>query len=51
MSKYSMSKSMYNSLYKVFKKKDSKNTKKAILDYVNTTFGVKNGVSEIIVGN
>ena len=51
MSKYSMSKLMYNNLYKLFKKKDSKNTKKAILDYVNTNFGVKNGVSEIIVGN
>lgn len=45
--KYSMSKEMYQSLYKVFKKQ--KNTKKAILDYVNQTFGIKNGVTEIIV--
>ena len=45
--KYSMSKEMYKSLCKEFKK--HKNTQKAILDYVNATFGIKNGVTEIIV--
>ena len=45
--KYSMSKEMYQSLWKQFKK--HKNTKKAILDYVNATFGIKNGVTEIII--
>ena len=44
---YSMSKEMYKSLCKVFKNK--KNVKKAILEYVNTSFGIKNGVKEIIV--
>ena len=52
MSKYSMSRGMYNGLYKEIKKKDNpKNVKKAILDYVNLTFGIKNGVSAIIVEN
>lgn len=45
--KYSMSKEMYKSLEKVFKK--NKNVKKVILNYVNQTFGIKNGVTEIII--
>lgn len=45
--KYSMSKEMWKSLYKTFSR--HKNIPKAILNYVNETFGIKNGVTEIII--
>lgn len=47
MFEYVMTKKMYDAIIKNLKRKNISNTRQAVIDYVNSSFGLKNEVIDI----
>ena len=47
MFEYVMTKKMYDAIIKSFKRKNISNPRQSVIDYVNSSFGLKNEVTDI----